>query len=70
MVKIEAFVEVSARRLRSLQPTCPHGISIGKNCDENKKSILKLFYKRTFTVISNGKLTINGKLSLIAKLSK
>jgi hypothetical protein len=36
MVKIEAFVEVSARRLRSLQPTCPHGISIGKNCDEKR----------------------------------
>ncbi len=25
MVKIDAFVEVSARRLRNLQPISPHG---------------------------------------------
>jgi len=31
MVNIDAFVEVSARRARNLQPRCPHGTSIGKN---------------------------------------
>jgi len=48
MVKIEAFVEVSARRLRSLQPTCPQGISIGKNWDENKKEHTEIVLQEKF----------------------
>jgi hypothetical protein len=36
IVKIDAFVEVSASRLRNLQPISPNGSSIGKNLNTNK----------------------------------
>jgi hypothetical protein len=68
MVNIDAFVEVSASKARSLQPKCPHGTSTGKNYPQ--KILVFCFYKKILTDISNGKLTINGKVSLIAKLSK
>ncbi len=71
MVKIDAFVEVSAKRLRNLHPSSPHGSFIDKNFNKKNKKVNKnYFYTKSFTVISYGKLTINGKLSLIAKLSK
>jgi len=37
MVNIDAFVEVSARRLRNLQPNSPHGSFIGKNFNKKKR---------------------------------
>jgi len=49
MVKIDAFVEVSAKRLRNLHPSSPHGSFIDKNFNKNnKKGSIKIIFIQKF----------------------